>query len=240
MTTVDTTPAYRSYAHPLISWGSVILGAVAAIAIGVLLNLLVAVFDAAATMHQIAKTGQAGDNAMLLGVFGGIANLIALFTGGFVAARSANHPDHHDGMLHGLAVWALSFVVAFAILGAGASKTVSAAMGEAAGGSAESAAQMAEGAVAGQNAVAGQPGAADATAPTLAEPTAAQQHAAEADAQSDAQAEAHDIAKGTAETAFWAFAAMLIGLGAALFGGVQGSRHPHHFTDRPRRVIVVS
>jgi hypothetical protein len=33
---------------------------------------------------------------------------------------------------------------------------------------------------------------------------------------------------------------MLIGLGAALFGGVQGSRHPHHFTDRPRRVVVVS
>ena len=38
-------------------------------------------------------------------------------------ARSANHPDHHDGMLHGLGVWALSFVVAFAILGSGASKT---------------------------------------------------------------------------------------------------------------------
>jgi hypothetical protein len=172
---------------------------------------------------------------MLLGVFGGLANLIALFTGGFVAARSANHPDHHDGMLHGLGVWALSFVVAFAIMGSGASKTVGAALGEEAGGSA--AAQAMTGAAPG----AAQTGnaAADAPAPTF-QPTPAQQQAAEADAQADMQKEAHDIAKGAAETAFWAFAAMLIGLGAALWGGVTGSRHPHHFSARPRRVIVVS
>jgi hypothetical protein len=81
--------------------------------------------------------------------------------------------------------------------------------------------------------------AADAPAPTF-QPTPAQQQAAEADAQADMQKEAHDIAKGAAETAFWAFAAMLIGLGAALWGGVTGSRHPHHFSARPRRVIVVS
>jgi hypothetical protein len=233
MTTVETAPVYPSYAHPLVSWGSVILGALAAIAIGVLLNLLVAVFDATAVLHDLAKNGEGGDHAILLGVFGGIANLVALFTGGFVAARSANHPDHHDGMLHGLGVWALSFVVAFAILGSGASKTVGAALGEEAGGSAAS--QAMTGAT--STAAAGGT-AADSTLPFQATP--AQQQAAEADAQADAQTEAHDIAKGAAETAFWAFAAMLIGLGAALWGGVAGSRHPHHFSARPRRVIVVS
>ena len=227
MTTVETTPVYPSYAHPLISWGSVILGALAAIAVGVLLNLLVAVFDASATLHDLAKTGEAGDHALLLGVFGGLANLIALFTGGFIAARSANHPDHHDGMLHGLGVWALSFIVAFAILGAGASKTVGAGMGEEAGGSPAAATAQAA------------PGAATPTTPQELPPlTAAQQHAAETDAQADLQAEAHDIAKGAAETAFWAFAAMLVGLGAALWGGVTGSRHPEHFVRRPRRVVV--
>ena len=232
MTTVETTPVYRSYAHPLVSWGSIILGALAAIAIGVLLNLLVAVFDAAATLHDLKANGGAGSHALLLGVFGGLANLIALFTGGFIAARSANHPDHHDGMLHGLGVWALSFVVAFAILGAGASKTVGAAMGEEAGGSAATAAAEAV-----PGATTGAPASAPQDLPPL---TAAQQRAAEADAQADLQTEAHDIAKGAAETAFWAFAAMLVGLGAALWGGVTGSKHPHHFTDRPRRVVAAS
>ncbi len=227
MTTVETTPVYQSYAHPLVSWGSVILGALAAIAVGVLLNLLVAVFDGAATLHDIAKTGEAGDHPLLMGVFGGIANFIALFTGGFIAARSANHPDHHDGMLHGLGVWALSFVVAFAILGAGVSKTVGAAMGQEAGGTAAA------------SAPASTPGATPGAPATPFEPTPAQQKAAEADAQADAQTEAHDIAKGAAETAFWAFAAMLIGLGAALWGGVTGSRHPGHFVARPRRVVTI-
>jgi hypothetical protein len=233
MTTVEATPVYPSYAHPLVSWGSVILGAIAAIAIGVLLNLLVAAFDAAATLHEIKKTGEVGDNAMLLGVFGGIANLIALFTGGFIAARSANHPDHHDGMLHGLGVWALSFVAAFVILGSGVSKTVGAAMGEETGGAVASQMTSATPAAAVQGA---------ATAPETApfQPTTAQQRAAEADAQADEQTEAHDIAKVAAETTFWAFAAMLIGLGAALWGGVIGSRHPEHFVRRPRRVVVVS
>ncbi len=234
MTTVENDAVYPSYAHPLVSWGSVILGALAAIAVGVLLNLLVAVFDAAATMHEISKTGEIGDNAVLLGVFGGIANLVALFTGGFIAARSANHPDHHDGMLHGLGVWALSFVVAFAILGTGASKTVGAALGEEAGGSAVSQAAPSGASSAGTT----PGGAADVAAPPF-QATYAQQQAAEADAKIDAQTEAHDIAKGAAQTAFWAFAAMLIGLGAALWGGVTGSRHPEHFVARPRRVVVV-
>jgi hypothetical protein len=228
MTTVETSPAYPAYSHPLVSWGAVILGAVVAIAIGVLLNLLVAVFDGAATLHQIAKTGEAGDNALLLGVFGGIANLIALFTGGFVAARSANHPDHHDGMLHGLGVWAVSFVVAFALLGTGASKAVGAAIGEA-----NMSAPSAATAPAGTGAIATPQGAA------MPPVTAEQQKAAEADAAAETQAEGQQMAKSATETAFFGFAAMLVGLVAALWGGVQGSRHPEHFAVRPRRVIVV-
>jgi hypothetical protein len=222
MTTVETTPAYPSYSHPLVSWGSLILGALVAITLGVLLNLLVAVFDATATLHQLKAQGDAGDNGLLLGVFGGLANLIALFTGGFIAARSANHPDHHDGMLHGFGVWALSFVAAFVILGSGVNKVASAAMGETTGAAAEMAQTQAP-----------------STTP-LPDVTPAQQRAAEADAQTEVQAEAHDIAKGAAETAFWGFAAMLVGLVASLLGGVLGARHPEHYAARPRRTYIVT
>jgi hypothetical protein len=228
MTTVEITPVYPAYSHPLVSWSSVILGAVTAIAVGVLLNMLVAVFDGAATMHEITKNGEAGGNGLLLGVFGGLANLVALFTGGFVAARAANHPDHHDGMLHGLAVWAVSFVVAFALLGSGASKAVGAAIGEVA-----ATPPAATGMV---STPSGAPGDATNTMPPV---TPAQQQAAEADAKADAQAEAHEIAQGATETAFWGFAAMLIGLVAALFGGILGANHPEHFDVRPRRGVLV-
>jgi hypothetical protein len=227
MTTVEATTPYPSYSHPLVSWGSLILGALVAIALGVLLNLLVALFDATATLHEVKAHGAASDNGLLVGVFGGVANLIALFTGGFIAARSANHPDHHDGMLHGFGVWALSFVVAFAILGSGVSKTVGAAMGETAGGGAQAAAPLAPGG----NTTAG---AAPSEPPGV---TAAQQQAAEADAAAETQAEAQDIAKGAAEASFWAFAAMLVGLVAALLGGIAGARHPSHWAAR--RVYVV-
>ena len=228
MTTLDTDPGYPAYTHPLVSWGSIILGAVAAIAVGVLLNLLVAVFDGAATMHQIAKTGEVGDNALLLGVFGGLANLIALFTGGFVAARSANHPDHHDGMLHGLGVWAVSFVVAFALLGSGASKAVGTALNEANIGA--------------PTAGSSQPGSAETTtSPAAPMPpvTLDQQKQAESDAAAETQQEGQAIAKTATQTAFFGFAAMLIGLVAALWGGVTGSRHPEHFAVRPRRRVIV-
>jgi hypothetical protein len=220
MTTVEITPVYPAYSHPLVSWSSVILGAVTAIAVGVLLNMLVAVFDGAATMHEITKNGEAGGNGLLLGVFGGLANLVALFTGGFVGGRA--------GMLHGLAVWAVSFVVAFALLGSGASKAVGAAIGEVA-----ATPPAATGMV---STPSGAPGDATNTMPPV---TPAQQQAAEADAKADAQAEAHEIAQGATETAFWGFAAMLIGLVAALFGGILGANHPEHFDVRPRRGVLV-
>ncbi len=226
MTATDTTP-YPVYAHPLLSWGSVILGAVAAIAIGVLLNLLVALFDASASLAALSRGGEAGDNALLVGVFGALANLLALFTGGFIAARAANQPDHHDGMLHGLGVWAVSFVVAFALLGSGATHAVGAAV-QAAG--TDVAPAQVGGAGAG-------PGAPDgASAPPV---TTAQERAAQADADAEVRLEAHDLAKSAAETAFFGFAAMLVGLVAALMGGVAGARHPEHFRVRPRRAHVI-
>jgi hypothetical protein len=57
---------------------------------------------------------------------------------------------------------------------------------------------------------------------------------ARSDAALEAQGEAADIAKVAEQTAFFGFAAMLVGLVAALVGGSLGARHPEHFAVRPR------
>ena len=118
------------------------------------------------------------------------------------------------------------FVVAFAVLGSGAAKAVGTALQQ-------SPPVAASGA---------SPGGVDASTlggAAASEPTPAQQRAAEADAKAETQAEAQAIVKSEAETAFYGFAAMLVGLVSALFGGVLGARHPEHFSVRPRRIIVV-
>ncbi|MBS0639208.1 MAG: hypothetical protein JSS43_05015 [Proteobacteria bacterium] len=46
-----------------------------------------------------------------------IANLIGLAAGGYVAARLSGTSDNTDGTLHGLAVWATTFLVSAVLLG---------------------------------------------------------------------------------------------------------------------------
>jgi hypothetical protein len=109
------------YAHPLISWGGVFAGAVVAIALGALLNLLgLAIGATVANPFHLTDADAAG---LTLG--GGLwiifANAFALQAGAFVAARSARFPDHHRGALIGLTVWGLAFMVALAGIGGGAS-----------------------------------------------------------------------------------------------------------------------
>jgi hypothetical protein len=230
MTTFEPQSGYPVYAHPLVSWGAVIFGALAAVAIGVLLNLLVMVFAATANLHQLDHPGEGSNGVLLLGVFGALANLVALFAGGFIAARSANHPDHHDGMLHGVGVWALAFILGLALLSTGAGKTMDALTGGGApfAGMAQSEAAAAQG----EEGDAAAPGAAQIAGPSQVQPQASP------GAKADAETEARALATGARDTAFFGFAAMLVGLVAALVGGVAGARHPHHFSVRPRRVIA--
>lgn len=110
----DYTIAGRHYAHPLIQWSTIIAGAVAAIAIGFLLNMLGLAIGAAAFNPYEINTQ---DEAISIG--GGLyvmfAQLVAFQIGAYIASRGARYPDHFGGLLTGFLVWALAVSVAVAL-----------------------------------------------------------------------------------------------------------------------------
>ena len=205
----------RHYAYPLVTWGSTILGAVVALITAFMLNILGAALGIA-----VATFGQTGAAAATAGVVGmvwvGLANLVALGFGAWVAGRSTANPDHHGGTLQGIAVWAAtSFVILFlagsamAGLHAGAVQTADvAAMTSDAG-----AAPSATGSTAAPDA-------------TQAPPTP-----------QETQAAVKSVAQATASAACGTFLAMVLGLVAAIFGARAGARHPN-WADRPRYTYV--
>jgi len=117
----DYTIAGRHYSHSLIDWPSIIAGAIVAIAVGFVLNVLgLGIGASAFNPFEINRQEEA------IGIGGGLyaifAQLIALQAGAYIASRSARYPDHFGGALTGLMVWALAVFIAvvLAVFTAGA------------------------------------------------------------------------------------------------------------------------
>jgi hypothetical protein len=112
----DYTVEGRHYAHPLISWPTIVAGAIAAIAIGFLLNVLGLALGAG-----VFNPYQTAAHTETMTVMGGLymifAQFVALQAGAYIASRAARYPDHFGGALTGFMVWALA-VVAALLLGA--------------------------------------------------------------------------------------------------------------------------
>jgi hypothetical protein len=129
----DYTVQGRHYAHPLVSWSAIFAGAAVAVALGVVFNFAGAAVGAASfnpfDFESQEDTMTAG--AALYAVF---AQLVAFQIGAFVAARSAQYPDHFGGLLTGLLVWATATVFA----------VVLAALAASGGGNEQLAAQIAD------------------------------------------------------------------------------------------------
>ncbi|HEV2365457.1 MAG TPA: hypothetical protein VGS12_14805 [Caulobacteraceae bacterium] len=118
MTEIYTVTDIDHPLHSLISWSAVIAGAVGAIAIGAMLNLLgVALGAGAFNPYDLGGRGDVAGFGVAAGVWVAIANAIALFAGAAIASRAAKYPDLHSGMLHGLMVWAIAFLIAILIAG---------------------------------------------------------------------------------------------------------------------------
>jgi hypothetical protein len=117
----DYTITGRHYAHPLIQWSTIFAGAVAAIAVGFLLNMLGLAIGASAFNPYEINTQ---DETISIG--GGLyvmfAQLVAFQVGAYIAARGSRYPDHFGGLLTGFLVWALAvaFAVSLATFAAGA------------------------------------------------------------------------------------------------------------------------
>ena len=125
-----------------ISWGAILAGAVVAVAIGLMLNILgVAV---GATAIDAVEGGTPSGAAF--GIGGGlwllVANLLGLAVGGYAAARLSGTADRTDATLHGVGVWAIGFLLSAVLLGnlaAGAASTAAGAASSVLGGAARSA-----------------------------------------------------------------------------------------------------
>lgn len=120
----DYTIAGRHYAHPLIQWSTIIAGAVAAIAIGFLLNMVgLAIGTSAFNPYDINRQ----DETISIG--GGLyvmfAQLVAFQIGAYVASRGARYPDHFGGLLTGFMVWAFAVAVAVTLATFAAGQAVS-------------------------------------------------------------------------------------------------------------------
>jgi len=197
------------YAYSLISWGSVLAGAAIAVVIGVMLNILGLAFGLSTLQPGDPNAGEAfGAGA---GLWLALSTLLGMLVGGYVAARSAHNPDHHEGILHGAAVWAVGFLLALFLTGSTVGGAAFSGI-QAAGGAAEAATSQAAGQAADTARAA-----ADAATPD----TPVERERAEAAADAGGAA------------AFWAFITMLASGVAAVIGGTLGARHDEKL-HRPR------
>ena len=127
---------------PRTSWGAIIAGAVVALAVGLMLNTLGVAVGATAVDAVGRDTPSASSFGIGAGIWLVVSNLIGLAAGGYVAARLSGTADDMDAMLHGLGVWAVTFLVSAVLLGnivGGAASTVSGAVSSLAGGAASGA-----------------------------------------------------------------------------------------------------
>ena len=147
-------PHWRGDARPMrhrrpLAWEAIVAGVLMALSVQVVLGLFgtaiglstvnVANPDAAPTAHS-AGVGSA--------MWGAVSIVVALFYGGFIAARLSMSPCRHEGVLRGLVVWAAATITIVCLLSSslggllsgaahvmkGATSTVSAGAGAAASG----------------------------------------------------------------------------------------------------------
>jgi hypothetical protein len=188
---------------PRISWGAVLAGALVALAIGAMLNLLGVALGASALDPYDMSRGDLKGLAAAGGLWLAISSAIGLFVGAWLAARAHGEWSIRAGGFHSLAVWAVAFAIALVIAGFTGAGFVGPLVRSAA--------------------VAPAVMASDAVDSSLLAPPDASGATAMAPSRSD-EAVIDRARKATAGAAGWAFFSMLLGLLAALAGGWVAAR----------------
>jgi hypothetical protein len=122
---VSRAPAVVTTTPPTLSWGAIFAGAVAALGVGALLHS----FGLALGLSAINPDNPATlrPSGIFTGIWGLVAALLALFVGGFVAARGAGVFTRAAGALHGLVMWGLTVIAGLWLVGNIASAVISGA-----------------------------------------------------------------------------------------------------------------
>ncbi len=129
-----------------VSWGAIIAGAVIAVVIGFMLNILGVAVGATAVDAVNRDTPSASTFGIGAGIWLLVANLIGLAVGGYAAARLSGAADKTDASLHGVGVWAIGFLVSALLLGnlvSGAASSVASAASSVLGGAGQAASSAA-------------------------------------------------------------------------------------------------
>ncbi|MDT0641790.1 hypothetical protein RM553_02995 [Zunongwangia sp. F363] len=97
------------------SWGAIFAGALTALAVAFLLNLLGLGIGLTSIDPMTESDPLAGLGTGTI-IWWGLSNLAALFVGGMVAGRMSGFPSAADGGIHGFLAWALYALVTFYFL----------------------------------------------------------------------------------------------------------------------------
>jgi hypothetical protein len=110
-TPVAATSTTIHTGRPL-SWGAIIAGSVAALSAHLLLTMLCLGLGLQ-TAQPLTNDNAAADVTVAAGISWSVSALIALWLGGWVAARFTDVANQRIGRLHGFVVWSLATVVTF-------------------------------------------------------------------------------------------------------------------------------
>jgi hypothetical protein len=110
-----------------ISWGAVLAGAAIVLAVQFLLSLLGLGIGLSTVDLRTGDAPQPTSLRIGAGLWWLISNLIALFIGGYLAARLSGMPSRVDGIIHGVLTWSVTLLITIYLL----TTTVGSMVGEA-------------------------------------------------------------------------------------------------------------
>lgn len=124
---IATAEAVDASSPRRVSWGAIFAGALIAIALQMLLNLL----GLGIGLATLEPGGDAPGGGLALGaiLWWALSGFAALFVGGAVAGRLAGSPTHVDGALHGVTVWAVATAFAMYLVASSFGALVSGTLG---------------------------------------------------------------------------------------------------------------
>jgi hypothetical protein len=102
---------------PRVSWGAIIAGAIIAVMIGLMLNILGTAIGVTAVDAVEGDTPDASTFGIGAAVWLMVATLVGLGVGAYAAARLSGTADKTDAALHGVGVWAIGFLLSAVLLG---------------------------------------------------------------------------------------------------------------------------